>query len=122
MGIKLVVMGSKKFSDTKLMYRALDAVHRKHFIDTLVTGARPGAEEMAHQWAVAREIRAVVTIPGNTLYGRKNLHDRNCDMLQYFRPEAVVVFSTPRESASQDMIQSARGLGYTVWDVTADWK
>ena len=122
MGIKLVAIGSKRFNDQRLLYRALDGVHRKHHIDTLVTGARPGAEAMIYQWGIAREIRIVATIPGLTLNDQKNLHNRNRDMLQYSLPQAVVVFCTPHEAAAADMIASALALGYKVWSVPADWR
>lgn len=121
MGIKIVVTGGKRFRDQKLLYRALDAVHKKHHIDTLVVGARAGAEEIAYQWGVVRTVREIVTFSGYALDGHQSYIDRNRDMLQYYAPSAVVVFPAIHEGVAKHMAEFARSMGYKVWEVPADW-
>ena len=121
MGIKIVVSGGRKFSDLKRLQRALEAIHRKHHIETLITGPRAGAEEMAYFWAVTRHIREIITVPAcpEVLTGRINYQRRNLDLLETYRPDAVVVFSYHEPDG---MVSVARQYGFKVWEVPAGFR
>jgi hypothetical protein len=121
MGIKIVVCGGRKFSDLKRLQRALEAIHRKHYIETLITGPKSGAEEMAYFWAVNRNIREIITVPAGpeALTGRVNYQRRNFDLLDKYRPDAVVAFSYPEPDG---MIAIAKQHGFRIWEVPADFR
>lgn len=121
MGIKIVVCGGKAFKDIKRLQRALEAIHRKHHIDTLITGVKPGAEEMAFFWASNRSIREIITVPAGpeALTGRINYQRRNFDLLDKYRPDAVVAFSYPEPDG---MIAIAQQHGFKVWNVPVDFR
>lgn len=121
MGIKIVVCGGRSFKDLKRLQRALEAIHRKRFIDTLITGTRPGAEEMAFFWASNRHIKEIITVPAGpeALTGRVNYQRRNFDLLNKYRPDAVVAFSYPE---TDGMVAIAKQHGFKVWEVPADYR
>lgn len=119
---KVVVTGGNK-CDLKLLHRALDAVHRKHKISTLIVGERPGAEEMAYNWGIIRCIKEIITVPINKGPYRHAYDERNLNVLQYYRPNAVIIFPPfVGEPPPNNMLRVAKEKEYLVWEVPVDWR
>lgn len=119
--VRLVVCGGKRFKDLRLLERALDAAHAKRLITTLITGGLPGAEEMAHYWAVRTGIERIITIPAKPdLLGRRSLVMRNHEIVNQLDPEGVVAFAGGGET--EHMVEIAKDKGLPVWRVPPDWR
>lgn len=91
MPFTIAVCGKKEFKDRKFVERALNAVHAKRPIATLITGNRPGVEEMAYWWAANKPIPEVVTLP-HTGWTSLDNKDRYQRMFTQYQVNGVVVF------------------------------
>lgn len=56
--IRLLVCGSRNYTNRARLYAVLDAIHRKHAIEVLIEGECPegGADKMSREWAESRGV------------------------------------------------------------------
>ncbi len=54
--MRLLVCGSRDWSDWRTLCRVLDQVHECHHVDVVVHGAARGADLMANAWAKRRAV------------------------------------------------------------------
>ena len=55
----VLVCGGCNYDDRRKAYQTLDAVHAEEPISRIVTGQAPGADQLAIDWAGARQVEHV---------------------------------------------------------------
>lgn len=114
--MRVLVCGGRDFTDKAALYRALDAVHRKHGITDLIEGEAPGADSLAREWALEAQV-CLLPFPADwKTHGRAAGPIRNARMLAEGKPDAVVAFPGGRGTA--DMVRQAKEAGIPVWEVS----
>lgn len=87
-------------------------------VTALAHGAAPGADSVAHRWAIRHRVPVSPYPAAWHIDGKAAGPIRNARMLQEFRPDAVVAFPGGRGTA--DMIRQARAAGVRVILVETD--
>jgi predicted Rossmann-fold nucleotide-binding protein len=89
---------------------------RKGFADKfcIIHGNAPGADSLAHIWAMNLRI-PIISMPANwNGLGNRAGPFRNGWMLEWAMPDLVIAF--PGGPGTADMKQKARKAGVTVWE------
>lgn len=118
-----LVCGGRDYSDRDAVFRALDALHRKHPNITILHGAccekddptrLTGADRWGQEWAQVRQ-RPYIGVPAEWLMsGNAAGPIRNGRMLWYL-PHGCVTF--PGHAGTSNMCQQAEASGLKVWRV-----
>lgn len=110
MEIKVLVCGSRHFTD----YQQMHAVLSQFSSATIITGGCRGADALAVQ--VARELGfSYREYPANwKLYGKLAGSVRNWKMLQIETPDVVIAFPKGLSRGTWDMVKKARMEGVPV--------
>lgn len=95
-----------------MLREALDQAHRKHRFTKVIDGAAPGADALAHQWAIDRRIPTLRYRANWKLLGRAAGPIRNAQMLREGRPDLVIAF--PGGSGTENMVTLAKQAGIEV--------
>jgi YspA, cpYpsA-related SLOG family len=105
----VLVCGGRTYDDRKTVFRVLDRANYVWKISLVVTGAAPGADQLAGEWAAARGI-PLVDMPAHwKKYGKSAGPFRNSWMLKFLKPQRVVAF--PGESGTENMCKQAESFG-----------
>jgi len=116
--MRLLVCGSRDFTDQDAANAALDRAHAHKPITLVIHGAARGADTCADLWAKGRRI-PVMRFPADwSRHGRAAGPMRNDEMLFSGRPDGVCAFPNgPRgeRSGTADMVRKARIAGLPVW-------
>lgn len=131
MSIRVLVTGSREYTDRVRVFAELNAIHAVRHIALLIHGAARGADALGHAWADYYDVEPLpfpakwndITVPGavirqHKLGGKYNIlagKVRNSLMLAEGKPDLVVAFSTGRGTA--DMVKKARAAGVQVLEV-----
>lgn len=103
--IRLLITGGRSYADRARLERVLDAVHRKHAIETLIHGAchLGGADTLADEWARSRSIpiRAFPVIGVDGPWPGAG-PTRNARMLKAGQPTHCIAF--PGDSGTRNMV------------------
>jgi hypothetical protein len=114
--MRILVCGGRDFDDYAMVCAALNAAHKKHFVQFIIHGAARGADSLADRWAAENGIH-VRAFPANWKQDGKSAGPlRNQRMLDEGKPNAVVAFPGGRGTA--DMIARAKAAGVPVWEIT----
>lgn len=113
--MRVLVTGGRKYADRERVYSALDAVHAKHGVTLLIEGGARGADRLARDWAILRQIPYQTEDADWDRYGNAAGGIRNSQMLAEWKPEAVVAFKGNNGTA--DMVAKAQAAGVPVWEV-----
>lgn len=115
---RVLVCGSRDYSDRKTLWAALDAFHATHGIATLIEGEAAGADSLAAFWWGTHGVSEGIAIeryPADwATYGRAAGPIRNRQMLTEGRPDVVLAFPEGKLSRSRgtlDMVTQARKAG-----------
>lgn len=121
--MRVLVCGGRTYTGRIALYGVLDREHRAERISLLIHGAcvdpktrkLRGADMIAEEWALAREI-AYVGVPAMwSLHGDAAGPLRNREMLRRFVPEIVV--AAPGGPGTRGMVALAHGAGIRVVEV-----
>ncbi|GAA3849441.1 DUF2493 domain-containing protein [[Pseudomonas] carboxydohydrogena] len=96
------------------MRETLDHLRRDRGVRKVISGGAPGADTIAHQWAISKTIASVVMRAEWKKFGRAAEPIRNKRMLEEGKPDFVIAFFGGDGTA--DMIQQARFAGVEVID------
>lgn len=55
--MKICITGGRYYSNRKFLFNVLDQIHRIHTISCLVNGGARGADTLASEWAMYRQIQ-----------------------------------------------------------------
>jgi hypothetical protein len=128
---RVVVGGTRTFSDARFLYAELDRLTRKLTLPVIVTGAgKPvekkvkgkkllcGADYLAEMWASDRKLVLVRFHAQWQKYGAKAGPIRNSEMLEetiaFRKPAFAIFFHDGTSPGTADAIKKAKKLGYVV--------
>lgn len=108
--MRLLVCGSRLWTDRNDLFRVLDRVHAKVAVTELIQGGARGADALAADWAQARGIPCRTFDADWKQHGKRAGAIRNQQMLDEGSPDAVVAFAIDLSSSrgTADMINRAR--------------
>lgn len=127
--MRILVCGGRDFQDYRLLEHTLGGIHSDQEITHIVTGAQRsegsrdwkyhGADWMAIEWALEREIN-FSGIPAKWgKYGKSAGPRRNREMLKMFQDiQLVVAFRGGKGTA--DMVAAARQAGIPVKEIAGE--
>lgn len=104
--MRVLVCGGRDYADRDFLRLALSELHRELAIACLIDGAAPGADSLAHEWAVDTGIPTERYPADWDTYGKAAGAIRNRRMLVEGKPDLVVAFPGGRGTA--DMVRQAR--------------
>lgn len=105
----VLVCGGRDYADADYVNGLLDNIHRRKRIDVLIHGGAPGADTMAHEWAVSRAVARMVFPADWKAHGRAAGPIRNQQMIDEGMPDLVVAF--PGGRGTRDMARRAKKAG-----------
>jgi hypothetical protein len=115
--VRVIVTGSRDWSDRDAVQAALLDVALEHSSFTLIHGGCPtGADRFADRWARAAEIPVEVFEADWEKYGKRAGPIRNAEMVQA-GADLVLAFPLPGGKGTQHTIRIAReaGIPVQVW-------
>lgn len=113
--MRLLVCGSRYWTDRGVLYGWLDEIADVLKIDLVIEGQAPGTDLLAKEWAEARGYRVEAYPADWAKHGRKAGMVRNLQMLHEGRPNLVVAFPMEGSVGTWHMVNSARAVGITTW-------
>lgn len=111
--MRVLVCGGADYKNAEAVFRALDRLHQKRGITTIIQGAADGADRWAVEWAFERGVGCASFPARWDLHGRAAGMVRNKRMIKEGRPDGVVAF--PGGKGTEGMIALAELAGLTVW-------
>lgn len=116
--MRVLVCGSRTYTDFVTIDRVLDQLHEATPIRELADGMATGADTLAYTWATKRGISGRRRWRADwETHGRAAGPIRNAQMLAEFRPDLVVAFIDKPLSESrgtEDMVLRAMDVGVPV--------
>jgi hypothetical protein len=107
--LRLLVCGGRHFSDAAMLYKVLNELHDKTPVWLVINGGSPGADTLARDWSVSRDIAAQTFFANWREEGAAAGPNRNARMLAEGRPNFVVAF--PGGKGTANMIAQAMHAG-----------
>jgi hypothetical protein len=110
---RVLVCGGRRFSDRRAVRVCLGGLIPKptHIIE----GGSHGADQLAHDWAMANEISCTTYNADWGKHGRAAGPIRNQQMIEEGKPDLVVAF--PGGTGTADMVRRAKAAGVPVIEV-----
>ena len=105
--MKLIIAGSRDFTDYKLLAETLKAEGLTgDTVDTVVSGCAHGADKLGEKWAVSQGI-PITRFPADwDAYGKRAGFVRNSEMAEY--ADACIVFWNGTSKGTKHMIDIAK--------------
>jgi hypothetical protein len=113
--VKVLVCGGRDFHDAARVHSVLDHYHAQRPFSFIIHGAAPGADSLAGQWALLRDVAQQAFPADWNKHGRAAGPKRNAQMLAEGKPDVVIAF--PGERGTRNMIDQARAAGVPVIEV-----
>jgi hypothetical protein len=103
--MRVLVCGSRKYSDYSFLSSVLDTLNRDNDITLIIHGAASGADSLADRWAGTNNI-PVRAFPADWVrHGRAAGPLRNKKMLDEGQPDVVIAF--PGHKGTRNMVAQA---------------
>ena len=97
-----------------VLTEALDHLRAERKISFVITGGAPGADTLAHQWALSRCLQTKIFRAEWKRFGNSAGPIRNARMLEEGQPDFVIAFEGG--NGTRDMIKQARTAGVEIID------
>lgn len=114
---RVIVCGSRDFSDEAHLADVMDRVLAKHPDLLIIQGGAKGADSLAHQWAANTGVPQETFLANWDLYGKRAGYLRNVQMADS-GADAVIAFfrdnAEPSKGTSM-MLDLARQRGIRTW-------
>lgn len=114
---RVLICGGRDFTNAGRVWSVLDHYHAGNPFSVVIHGAARGADALAGQWALLRDVAQQAFPADWTLFGRSAGHRRNAQMLREGKPDVVIAFPGGRGTAN--MIHQAHAAGVPVVEVPA---
>jgi hypothetical protein len=112
--LKIIVAGSRSFSDYELLKKKLDFYIGKNLDVEIVSGTARGADRLGERYAVAKGF-AIKRFPADwEKYGKRAGYLRNEQMAQYATHAVIFWDGNSRGTASMIELCKRYGLNYRV--------
>lgn len=118
----VIVCGGRDYADSTSVIAALDALHAKRGIDTLLEGGADGADKLARVWAVSVGVDLITVHANWKKHGKAAGPLRNSRMLALAMDLAASksmdagVVAFPGGPGTANMCSQAGIAGLTVWE------
>lgn len=122
--MKIIVAGSRTFSDFALLCRKMDAITKN--LDkkklTIVSGHCQGADLLGEEWATLRMVKYEVFRADWDKYGKAAGPIRNQEMVDSCTPgkDAAIFFDCQKGSGTEDCLKKARKRGLKIRIIKVD--
>ncbi len=112
----VIVTGSRDWTNSKVIFDALDACHATTPIEVLVNGGARGADDISTEWAIHNKVECVIVPAEWDLYGKAAGMRRNRKMLDMYPKAHVLGFPLGRSPGTRGCLAEAkkRGMPYRV--------
>jgi predicted Rossmann fold nucleotide-binding protein DprA/Smf involved in DNA uptake len=110
--MKLAIIGSRGFSDQRLMAAKLDPLLGR--VSEVVSGGARGADSLGERWGKKNELPVKLFLPDHKQY-RHPYHHRNRLIAEYC--DNLVAFWDGRSTGTKYTIDYAKRIGKPVWVV-----
>jgi len=109
----VLVCGGRDYDRWDHGFMVLDRLHKQRGITKIIHGGARGADSLAHQWSLMRQVTRMVYHADWDEYGRMAGPMRNQQMLDDGHPDLVVAF--PGGKGTHDMIMRAEKAGVEIY-------
>jgi len=106
---KILVCGGRDYADRAFLEKFLDNQHGVFAFTHVIHGDAPGADKLAHHWALSRGVQAIACPANWAAHGRKAGPLRNRRMAELL-PDWVYAFPGGAGTASMVKIAQERGI------------
>lgn len=116
--MNVVVGGSRYAKDREFVFTTLDSIHAETPIARLAHGDCDGADKLAKDWAISRQVPQVpyeITKEQWQEIGRSAGPKRNGRMLAAEKPDLVIAF--PGGSGTKDLMRQADRMHFRILQV-----
>jgi len=90
--MRTVIFGSRDFTNTALLNKALDQLHEVYKFSLVIDGVARGVDTLAHNWAVRNCIPTAREPAQWNKYGKAAGPIRNELMITKYHPELAIAF------------------------------
>lgn len=121
--MRVIICGSRTFSERKVLFNAMDNIHKENPITLVIEGEALGADTLGRQWAEANNIPVQAYHADWKKLKRAAGPIRNTQMLKEGKPDLVVAFiDKPFEESrgTANMIGQAKKAGTP--NIIVEWK
>jgi len=114
MDTKIIIAGSRAFTDYELLKAVMDNYIKDKGIPTIISGGARGADALGERWARRRGFRVKLMLAEWSIYGKSAGYKRNERMAVY--ADELVAFWDGKSKGTKNMIELAEehGLNYLV--------
>ena len=112
----VLVTGGRDFTDSKLVQRTLNYLHKGFGFSTLVHGAASGADTLCGEWAESKGIPVLDKPADWKKHGRGAGPIRNSEMLEEC-PDIRLLIVFPGGKGTADMVRKAEAAGIVIFYV-----
>jgi hypothetical protein len=118
--MRVLVTGSRTWSDAELVFSVLDHWNETVGIDTIIEGCALGADQMAYEWARERNVGCESYPADWHNFGKSAGPRRNSQMLIEGKPDLVIAFHDDLRNSvgTGDMVHKAVKAGIEVVPVS----
>jgi hypothetical protein len=109
---RALVIGGRDYRDHERAFAELDRINAEYKFAVVIHGGAPGADALANEWALARNVPVEVFPAEWTKLGHSAGPARNAQMLKDGRPTLVVAF--PGGKGTRDLVRRATHKGLPV--------
>lgn len=110
--MRVLVCGGRNYTDYEKLAAVLDELDLNERFTTLIEGGAKGADSLAKNWAVIRDIIVEEYKANWDTYGKSAGWIRNTEMLVKGKPDLVIAF--PGGKGTHNMIRQATQAGIKV--------
>lgn len=111
--MRLVVSGSRDWTDRALVYEVMDTLHSNYGIEVVFHGDQRGLDTWVKQWALERGV-PVFGCPYPPAYGKQGGGVRNGWLLDFGLPNLVVAFPMKASVGTWNMVTQAKQRGLNI--------
>lgn len=113
--LRVLVCGGRYYDNRTRVFQVLDYYHNERGIKRVIEGGASGADKLAGEWALSREVDCVICPAQWKKHGNAAGPIRNQRMLDKYKPDLVLAFPGGRGTAH--MVSIAREAGVPVYEV-----
>lgn len=114
--MRVLVCGGRDYPDASVVWGALDTLRRKHDHIIVLQGGAHGADQLAREWCMKRQVSFMTIEAEWETHGRAAGPIRNQKMLDLYKPGVVLAF--PGGKGTADMVRRAEAAGVTVQHIS----
>lgn len=111
--MRVIVCGGRDYTDREAAFAALDRFHAQKGITCLIQGGATGADALAYEWALLRRVIAHNVPADWSKHGKAAGPIRNQQMIDKYRPNALIAF--PGGRGTDDMMKRAKAARLPVY-------